>query len=120
MILEIIEYGIIRDLILLLRLISVAILIYLTLITARKIRETEIISATTGYPIFLITFAIHQLFFRISIFYSTGPLSGALLSASLPGTTPFLIDLIVTIIFYLGMLIPIILTELDFKRLHTS
>ncbi|TXT65993.1 MAG: membrane protein of unknown function [Promethearchaeota archaeon] len=118
MILELIGYGLVRDSLLLLRITAVGVLLYLTIITARKIKETELISATTGFPIFLFAFAIHQLFFRISIFYSTGPLSGATLAASILGTTPFVIDLVVSIIFYLGMVIPIPLTELDIK-LHS-
>lgn len=108
MVFQYLDYGILRDIIFLIRILATIILVYLAYQTSKKIQETNILSSYTGFSIFLTTFAIFHLFLGILNFYPD--ISNPIFSEWS--------TLTVNLIFLFGMFIFILLTELDYN-LHS-
>lgn len=91
----------VRDFVLVLHVIAIIAILYMAYQTAKKIREYGPISATTGFTIFLISFAVFHFGTGMYHFYTT---SQALL---------IVLDLIGTYTFIIGMVSFVVLSELD-------
>ncbi|MFX1338341.1 MAG: hypothetical protein ACFFDK_07015 [Promethearchaeota archaeon] len=106
MLLQIIEYGINRDIILLLRFFAVLIIFFMAFQVMKKIRETSILSTTTGFGIFLITQALFHYLMAFPHLY--------------PELLPHLMYyIVINALFLCGMYCFIFFTELD-EYLHGS
>lgn len=101
MLIQIMAYSPLRDAVLMLRGIAIIAVLYMAYQIGKKIREYKILSATTGFMIFLITFGIFHFGSGISFFYPS-------LSSSL-----LIFDLIGTVAFALGMLLFVVLSEIE-------
>jgi hypothetical protein len=105
MIFQNLDYGILRDIIFLFRILAIIILIYLAYQTSRKIKETNFISSFTGFTVFLSTFAIFHFFLGLLNLYPD--IENESFS--------FWNSITVNFIFLFGMFIFILFTELDYN-----
>lgn len=105
MIFQNLDYGILRDIIFLFRILAIIILIYLAYQTSKKIRETNFISSFTGFTVFLLTFAIFHFLLGLLNFYPD--IENESFS--------YWNSIIVNFLFLLGMFTFILFTELDYN-----
>jgi len=104
--LQIIEYGVNRDIILLLRFLAIIIILFMAFQVMKKIRDTSILSTTTGFTVFLITQALFHYFIAFPYLYSEVVPS-------------FIYYIIINVLFLCGLYSFIFFTELD-DYLHGS
>ena len=106
MYLQFIDYGVNRDIILLLRFFAVIIIFFMAFQVMKKIRDTSILSTTTGFAIFLITQALFHYFIALPYLYSEELLHS-------------MYYIIINALFLCGMYFFIFFTELE-DYLHGS
>ncbi len=103
MIEQTIPFSPVRDLVMILRVISILAILYMAYQTAKKIKEYHILSATTGFTVFLATFAVFHFGSGIHYFYPSSESSF------------YIFDYIGTYSFVIGMVLFVFLSELDIK-----
>lgn len=104
--LQIIEYGISHDIILLMRFLAVIIVFFMAFQVGKKIKDFDIFSTTTGFVVFLITLGLFHFLIALPNLYQE--IFPDLFYYSVINT-----------IFLIGMLSFIFFTELD-QHLHGS
>ena len=105
MLIQTLEYLVSRDLFLILRVFAIFMIFYMAIQTGKRIRETRILSATTGFTIFLISFGLFSI------------------TTAIPDLYPEFYDNILLIhlkslVLIIGMVFFILFVELD-EALHS-